>query len=161
MKVLEYLEITERLGFKQILKVDFKGDKGRDEAFYVFWDTKRSILLCFDTYGINVNVGNFYYNWIPKDRQVVYKYTSSGGFEKHNDGFVWVGYHNCSEDLEKTIENFEENGDFVVQWIKQPFLWLVHYGDDKRKEYKDINKQRIAMLPEGIQTAIRGIENEN
>ena len=158
MKTLEYLKLVEEIGFEQVLKVDFKGNENRDEVFYIFWDAKRSILLCFDTYGDDVNGGDFYYNWIPKDIHTTYKYTRSGGFEKHNDGMVWVGYHDCSENIENVIKKFEENGDFVVQWIKQPFLWLVHYGDNKREEYKDINKQRIVMLPEGIQTAIKGVE---
>ena len=163
MKTLEYLKLVKKIGFKQALKVDFKGYEDRDEVFYIYWDTKRGILLYFDTYGENVNGGNFSYNWIPKDRQVVYKYSSSGGFKKHNDGMVWVGHHDCRENIDVNIKNLEENGEFVVPWISRPFLWLLHFKDTEKygrsKEgYKGVNEQRIAMLPEGIQTAIRGIK---
>jgi len=140
--------------------VDFKGEENRDETFYIFWDAKRGILLCFDTYGVNVNSGNFYYNWIPKDRQAV-KYKSSGSFEEHNDGMVWVGSHDCRNDIDINIRNLEENGEFVVPWIHRPFLWLLHYKDKKIEtsgDFKEVNKRRIAMLPEDVQTAIRGIE---
>ena len=163
-KTSEYLETVKKIGFKQLLKVDFKREENRDEAFYILWDVKRGILLCFDTWGINVNGGDFYYNWIPKDRQVAYKYTSSGGFEKHNDGIVWVGKHDCRKDIDKKIQNLEKNGEFVVPWIHRPFLWLLHYKDKERysnivdHEYKLVNERRIAMLPKDVQTAIRGAE---
>ena len=161
MKTLEYIKLVEEIGFRQALKVDFKGYENRDEVFYIYWDTNHGILLCFDTYGINVNGGHFYYNWIPKNRQVAYKYTSSGGFEKHNDEMVWVGYHDCREDIDVNIRNLSENGEFVVPWKDRPFLWLLHFRDEEKygdnEEYKEVNKQRIAMLPEGIQTAIKGI----
>lgn len=162
MKTSEFLEIVEKEGFKQALKVDFKGYEGRDEAIYIFWEEKKGILLCFDTYGINVNGGHFYYNWVPKDREVAYKYTHTGGFEKHNNGMVWVGSHDCRIDMDKNIKNLEENGDFVVPWINRPFLWLLHYKDEERenilvdKKYKLVNERRIALLPREIQDAIRG-----
>ncbi|MCK4526331.1 hypothetical protein KAW18_03070 [candidate division WOR-3 bacterium] len=137
--------------------------KNRDGAFYVYWDAKRGILLYFDTYGDNINGGEFAYNWIPRDRQAAYRYTSSGGFEKHNDGMVWVGYHSCGGgNIDVNIKNLEENGEFVVPWVRKPFLWLLHYKDTEKyggsKEYKEVNEQRIAMLPKDIQTAIKGIE---
>ena len=44
--------------------MDFKGHENRDEAFYVYWDAKRGILLYFYTYGDNINGGEFAYNWI-------------------------------------------------------------------------------------------------
>ena len=96
--------------------------KNRDGAFYVYWDAKRGILLYFDTYGDNINGGKFAYNWIPRDRQAAYRYTSSGGFEKHNDGMVWVGYHSCGGgNIDVNIKNLEENGEFVVPWVGSHF----------------------------------------
>jgi len=160
----EFIETVKRIGFEQALKVDFKGEENRDEALYVFWNAKQGILLCFDTWGDHVNGGSFYYNWIPKDRQVAYKYTHSGGFEKHNDGMVWIGRHDCRENLEENIKNLDRNGKFVVPWIKQPFLWLLHYKDEERNsnihdhEYESVNKRRIAMFSKEIQDAIKGIE---
>lgn len=163
-KTSEYLETIKKIGFEQLLKVDFKGEENRDDAFYIFWDAKRGILLCFDTWGITVHSGDFYYNWIPKNIQVAYKHTSSGGFEKHNDGLVWVGRHNCKNDIDKSIRNLEENGKFVVPWIHRPFLWLLHHKDKERYsnivdcEYKLVNERRILQLPKDVQIAIRGIE---
>jgi len=163
MKTKEYLKLVEKLGFKQALKVDFKGHENRNEALYIYLDSKRGILLCFDTYDVSVNGGHFYYNWIPKDRQEAYKYTSSGGFENHNDGMVWVGHHDCRGNIDINIRNLDENGKFVVPWIKRPFLWLLHYKDEERygnivdREYESVNKQRILQLPEDVQAAIMGI----
>ena len=160
-KTSEYLKTIKKIDFEQLLKVDFKGEENRNEAFYIFWDAKRGILLCFDTYGININGGHFYYNWIPKDRRAAYKYSSSGGFEKHNIEMMWVGYHDWRENIEENIKNLSKDGEFVVPWIKQPFLWLLHYKDKEAWTsggYKEVNKRRIAMLPKGVQVAIKGIE---
>lgn len=167
MKTSEYLLLVEKIGFKQALKVNFKGYENRGEAFYIYWDINHGILLCFDTYGDNVNSGHFYYNWVPKDTQAAYKYTSSGGFEKNNDGMVLIGYHDCRENIDENIKNLEENGEFVVPWVYRPFLWLLHYKDKERHtsidnmDFKLVNKRRIAMLPKDIQTAIGEKENGN
>ena len=160
MKILEYFKLVEEIGFKQALKVDFKGHKDEDEVFYIYWNAKNGILLCFDTYSGDLNSGDFYYNWIPKDRQVGYKYTSSGVFEKYNDKVVWVGSHDCRNNIDVNIRNLEENGEFVVPWINKPFLWLLHYKDTKKystnKGYKIVNERRIKQLSEKIQIAIKG-----
>ena len=165
MKTSEFLQIVKKVGFEEALKVDFKGREDIDETLYIYWDAKRGILLCFDTYGDSgVNGGDFYYNWIPKDRQVAHKYTSGGVFEKHNDKVVWVGSHDCRTDVDINIRNLEENGEFVVPWVSRPFLWLLHYMDTEKyggdEKYKEANKRRIAMLPVDVQVAIRGNEEK-
>jgi hypothetical protein len=46
----------------------------------------------------------------------------------------------------------------MKKWIRQPFLWLLHYGDTKVAGYDfdEINQQRIAMFPTEVQEAICG-----
>ena len=156
----EYLKLIDGIGFKQALKVDFKRHENRNEALYIFWYEECGILLCFNTYGDNLNGGSFYYNWIPsgKDEEAVYKYTSSGGFRKFDDEFIWIGDHDCRNNIDINIKNLEENGKFVVPWAERPFLWLLHYMDDERhtEEWKLVNERRILQLPKDIQIAIEG-----
>lgn len=159
-RTLNYLKLLEKVGFKQILKVDFKGYENEDEAFFVFWDAKRGILLSFDTTNCRVNHGYLYYNWTPMDGEVSCSYSfADGGLVKYNNRIVWVGRQDCKRDIERDIEGLDGNGEFVVPWVIRPSLWLLHYKDtEKYGDNKEVNKQRIALLPEGIQTAIRGIK---
>lgn len=66
---------------------------------------------------------------------------------------IYSGYHDCRESLIWNIERLEQNGTFVPKWKKNPFLWLLHHKDtkDENYDYKQINKERIAMLPKEIQ----------
>lgn len=162
MKISDYLELINKIGFEQILKLDFKGHENRCEALYIFWDTKHGILLCFDTYAGDVNSGNLYYNWIPKDMQAAHKYTSSGNFEKYDDEIVWIGDHDCRSNIDTNIRDLKKNGKFIVPWVRRPFLWLLHYMDKYKqnnvdnKKWKLINEQRILQLPKDVQIAIKG-----
>ena len=164
MKTIEYLELINRIGFEQALKVDFKGYENRKESLYIFWDAKRGILLRFDTYADDINSGHFYYNWIPKDGETYYNYISSGGFRKFDDKFIWIGDHDCRNNIDVNIKNLKENGKFVVPWMERPFLWLLHYKDKEKCSnntidkdyYKLINEARILRLSKEIQIAIKG-----
>lgn len=165
-RALRYLELVERIGFRQVLKVDFKGYKNEDEAFFIYWDAKRGILLSFDTSNCRVNHGYLYYNWIPMDGEVSCSYRFADGvLVKYNDRILWVGRQSYSgRDIDEDIKNLDENGEFVVPWIIRPSLWLLHYKDKEReryskivdKEYELVNERRIAMLPKEIQAAIKG-----
>jgi hypothetical protein len=159
-----YMQKVKGVGFEVVLNFPFKSipyddnDPIRDETLYVLWESKRGILLVFDTYSGRVNGGNFYYNIRPKDIDNFFgnRVTSSGGFR---DG-VWVGQHDCREGLKFHIQQLEEYGDFVTPWIEQPFLWLLHYSDTKggyrTYDHKEINQQRINLLPTVVQEAIKG-----
>lgn len=162
----DFIKTVEKIGFKPIYDEKFKGHEARTEKLFIYWESKRGILLCFDTFGIHVNSGNFYYNWIPNDKISAHLCTSSGGFEKHNEEMVWVGYHNCRENLKEDINDLNKHGKFVVPWIKQPFLSLLHYTDQNNLDildltgHKAINEKRINILPIEVQTAIKGITNK-
>lgn len=61
------------------------------------------------------------------------------------------------------LDNYRDTGIFMKKWIKQPFLWLLHYGDTKVAGYDfdEINQQRIAMFPTEVQEAICGEGSDN
>ncbi|TSC62765.1 MAG: hypothetical protein G01um1014106_594, partial [Parcubacteria group bacterium Gr01-1014_106] len=73
--LVEYKRIIGEEGFQCILEVPFKGKPWGNEAmpketFYVFFQPKDGILLCFDTFmEKDVNGSKFYYNWRPNDRK--------------------------------------------------------------------------------------------
>jgi hypothetical protein len=156
-KTSDYLRIIKAEGFRKVLEIDipecehgYLGDK-----FFVYWH-EDGILLKFDTYfgGDSINGGNFYYNWKPNAPESGYRFISSGHW---NEG-VLVGYHDAREAIRFRIKRFRDNGQLLAAWIEQPCLWLLHYQDTKVQGYdhKAINAQRIAMLPEHVQRAIRG-----
>ena len=163
METTGFLKLIDGIGFKQALKVNFKGHENRDEALYIFWYKKYGILLRFDTYAGDINGGNFYYNWIPKDGETYYNYISSGGFRRFDDEFIWIGDHDY-RNININIKKLEENGKFVTPWVERPFLWLLHYKDKEKcsnntidKDYYElINEARILRLPKDIQIAIKG-----
>jgi len=157
-KLDKYLRITKEEGFEIVLKEDFVYE-GQSDALYVLWNDEDGILLKFDTYwSDDVNGGSFYYNWIPNEldnsswRGTI---TESGGFADKR-GEVWAGHHDCREALRLHLHGLREKGTFVKPWVKNQFLWLLHYADtkDKNYNYHAINAQRIAKLPENVQKCI-------
>ena len=79
--------------------------------------------------------------------------------DKHNHRAVWSGDHDCREALKFNVGQLAENGEFLKQWIKCPFIWLLHYVDYKDKgfdgyDYVAINKERLSKLPKKIQKII-------
>jgi len=154
----QYLRIIGEEGFKKILELDFT-KRGTAEKFFVFYHYENGILLSFDTYGgYSVSDGRFCYNIkLNVEPKYFSGCTSSGGYTKHDGEMIWVGYHDCREALRYHIAVLRENGTFVKNWIKQPFLWLLHHGDtDGEYDYNAINAERIAMFPEEIQKSISG-----
>lgn len=157
-----YIRIIKSEGFEEVLILQFIGTYTKKcERMFVYFQKEKGILLKFDTYNQNhVNSGNYYYNWKPNDTKEAWGMTSSGGYEKDVNGdLVWVGNHDCREALRFHIRQLSNNGQFVTPWLKQPFLWLLHYEDTKEKDYdyNTINKKRIGMLPDFVQEAIKGI----
>jgi hypothetical protein len=161
MPLNNYISVVNEIGFKQVLCIPFIGSTWNNapapnEKFYVFFNESRGILLSFDTYsGKSVNGGKFYYNIKPKEDSANFawsNFTWNGGFR----GEVWVGYHECRESIKFKITRLEEHGTFLTKWVEQPFLWLLHYMDtkDKNYDYKAINAERIAMLPDYVREAI-------
>lgn len=166
MKISEYLKWLNEIGFKEALKIDFVGHEKRNEAMYIFWCAKYGILLRFDTYSGDLNGGQYYYNWLPKDIDKGYEFVSSGGFYKYNDELIWIGSHDCRSNIEREIKKLKKNGKFIVPWIKRPFLWLLHYKDKEAlielsdREWDVVNYRRMHQLSDAIQTAIKGQSDE-
>lgn len=76
--------------------------------------------------------------------------------EKWDREAVWAGDIDCREAIRHRIRELERTGTFVTPWKFRPFLWLLHYEDKRtsHKYYKQINEERIAILPEFVQQAI-------
>ena len=69
---------------------------------------------------------------------------------------VWVGHHDCREAIKNNINLMIENGVFLKEWKKQPFLWLLHHGDTKVEgyNYEEINQKRLNLLPDYVKKCI-------
>ena len=70
---------------------------------------------------------------------------------------IWVGDHDCRQNLRYNIDNLIKNGNFLKHWVEVPFLWLIHHGDgvdSNNNDYKEINEKRIKKLPIEIQKRI-------
>ena len=153
-----YVRIITEEGFESVLTIPFIGNNKADESLNIYWH-RDGILLVFDTYDTDrVNGGKYLYNWVPDDWSTRCRYTSSGGLETHEGQDVWCGSHDCREALRHNIRQLRDNGEFLSTWIRQPFIWLLHYMDTKEEgyDYEEINQQRIAMLPQYVQDAISG-----
>jgi hypothetical protein len=161
-----YQEVIEENGFEKVLEIPFHSwDK--DESFFVYWHPD-GLLLCFDTFGSDkVNGGKVYYNWETTNRERDWRITSSySPVECSDEGedyyFCLAGDHDCREALIHNINQLRENGNFLKIWRKKPFLWFLHHGDKdengKVDHYEDVNAERIAMLPQHVQDAIKGTE---
>jgi hypothetical protein len=145
-----YLRKIKEEGFVEILAEPFQGHYS--EIFYVFYHIQDGILLKFDTYGGNrVNGGNFCYNWIPQlgengiPTEEAFRCTSSGGY---NSDWLWAGDHDCREALRYHIASLRKHGRFVTPWVREPFLWLLHYMDVKEENYdhKEITQRRLDQI---------------
>jgi len=69
---------------------------------------------------------------------------------------IWSGDHDCREAIKFNISQLKENGTFVKNWIKPPFLWLLHYMDTKVEGYdhEAITMERLKKLPEHVVEAM-------
>lgn len=155
-----YISIIEDYGFEQLLNLPFEGqsysgEPAPKERFFIYWHPE-GLLLSFDTFETTkVNSAKVQYNWKPNDGDAGnwWKLTSSGGVR----GDCWVGDHDAREALIHHMDALKAEGKFLNPWKEAPFMWLLHYMDTKYEgyDYDAINKERIAMLPEEIQKAIR------
>lgn len=159
-----YQAIIEKYGFEKVLEDDFLNDDHRKEdeqtweKFFVYAHRKYGLLLSFDTFTWvkgekpHVNGGSVVYNWKPlvdNWQEVV----SSGGYI---DNDVWGGNHDCREALIHKMNNLNNRGEFVIPWHKRPFLWLLHYGETRNKNYdhKAVTAARIERLPQWVKDFI-------
>jgi hypothetical protein len=161
-----YIDEIEKFGFKKILEVPFVCEN-YNEKFFVFFLEKYGILLEFDTHGGDrVNGGDFYYEWIPNDRNALI-YTSTGGYR----GDIWIGSHDCREHPVSSIIGLVTHGKFVTPWVSPNHFSspkFVHHGDhhtdideswstgyEKYKSAcKNQGRERFEALPEYVKKAI-------
>jgi hypothetical protein len=163
-----YQRIIGEEGFELALRLPFTSPfpEKVDEALFIYFHPTDAILLVFDTYGSDrVSGGKFYYNWRTNQRGYPSCITSSGGWNAVPESsrewmpqWVWAGDHDCREALRHNIRGLREHGTFVNPWTHRPFMWLLHHADTKVPDfdYKAINAERIAMLPEHVRKAIAG-----
>jgi len=161
-----YLHIVTGAGFETVLTMPFEGRSYSDrpaplETLYVLAHPD-GLLLLFDTYGSDhVNSAKVWYNWRPAPlcSEQAYRYTSSGHWVNSgvDTGFdVWAGDHDAREGLIYKLSRLRSTGEFLPQWVEQPFLWLLHYRDTDTPDYDyaAINAERIGLLPRWVQTMI-------
>jgi hypothetical protein len=155
ISVVDFTSIVEAAGFEKVLEIPFvkesHGDR-RDEVFIVFAH-RDGLLLRVDSYnGVRINDGAVYYNWRPHKEAGWHEFVHSGGMRSDdNENWIWCGDHGAREALIFNLDQLRANGEFVTPWIKQPFLWLLHYGDTvDGYDHVAITRSRLAQLPDWV-----------
>jgi hypothetical protein len=152
----DYLGVLGSLGFKELLS---GAVPGTEDKWAVHW--RDGVLVFSDSYGggKSLNGGKAYFNYSPKNSESAYLPGFSGcAVLDDNERAVWAGDIDVREGLRHRLTTMEQNGQLLKGWLKQPFLWLLHYQDTKTPgySYEDINKQRVEQLPIEVQKAIQG-----
>jgi hypothetical protein len=161
--VENYTRIIREEGFEKVLDIPFAGRfvEWRDppQESYQIWFHPDGLLLAFDTYRTDhINGAKFYFNVRFDDPNLRWSLRCSSSCAK-SDISVLVGDFDAREAVRFHIRQLRTAGQLLNPWAEQPFLWLLHHMDteDKNYDYKTINAERIAMLPEHVRTAI-GVE---
>lgn len=156
MDMEPYRQVIREEGFTLALHLPFQGEKQTQEEFEVWFHTD-GLLLVMDSFEGCRNSAKVYYNWKPNPDIQYHKYTSSGSISRV-DQTVWIGDHDAREAIRFKLFNLRKHGTFLSQWIENPFLWLLHHRDTKQAgyDYKKINSERLAMLPDQVRIAING-----
>ena len=176
VETISYIKSLESLGFVKVLEIQFEV-KDEDaplhkETYYVYFYEKYGIVLTFDTYTGDVNSGDLYYEWIPNNIDGKnYEVTSSGGYTKINDHYIWRGSHDCRRDIRSIINGLKSMGKFQTPWVCNDRITkpkFVHWGDHHTpigsswdegyekycKACESQGKERYCVLPENVKVAI-------
>lgn len=160
--VVSYKAIIEKQGFKQVLYLPFtRKDTGANDSLQVWFKQDEGLLLRIDTYGNQINSADIYFNWKLKGR-----HSHTFGISGHCVGEksdIWVGSTDAREGFVRKLTGMRAVGKFITPWVKQWHLWLLH-GEDTRPGWGNydadaIIKERINMLPDYVQDAIRGTQS--
>lgn len=155
-----YFTLVLEEGFHCLRTIPFKDPHdGGDETMFIMWHPDDGLLLVWDTYHGKRNRADIYFNWTGRERGLWPIRASgcwTGDFDNKAAPLTWVGHFDAREALLHHLTWFRANGVFLKQWMKRPFLWLLHYGDTHSKEYdhEAINAERIASLPAGVQQSL-------
>ena len=152
MKTEEWEALIKKMGFNELLTIPFESGKQK-EKLVICW-LEPGILLCYDTCGLVYrNASSIYYCWKPDEDTEktgkTYEVISSGTWTE--DGVI-LGSHDAREALRFKLYKLFTYGTLITPWPKKPFLWLLHHGDtkDKNYDYEAINAERLAMLPKKV-----------
>lgn len=151
------MRVFSELGFSIVHQHKFDGNHP-GETFVVLWRPD-GVLAKAESYGLNRNTADIFYNWRPAEDIEPWGIASSGSFHRESYDLgdkVWVGQHDVREGLRHKLARLEENGKFLVPWVGRPFLWLLDYSQPKADgyDYAAINETVIATLPEHVRNAI-------
>ncbi len=157
-KMVDAIRIVEREGFQLLVTIPFVGkqfpnDPETPEEFRIYWNPELSALLCMESYHTDsLNTGKVYFAWKATDQNRPYPSGCSGGGEGPAGDCTFVGDYDIREAFAYRLNRMKETGEFIKQWPKTPFLWLLHWMDTKEEgyNYQVINAERLAMLPTNV-----------
>lgn len=149
MAFAEFLRVAESEGFAILSHEPIEGADYPD-TFAILWKASEGLLMRAESYwgGKSTNSAEVYFN-LQTDR---FPHRASGEF---CDG-AFIGHFDCRQGLRYALAEMRAQGQFLPQWRRRPFLWLLSYMDSKREgyDYRAISEQRIASLPEDVRRAI-------
>lgn len=182
--VADLISLLGQNGFQKVLEIPFeskneffRGEPGDVETyqdtFYIFWDARRGLLLCFDTYSANtaktpkdihVNSGNVYFNWRPKDKGIFdfpvsggmkmtarpgNRFASKRGARQSEALFRKYAVAACNLDIReglfRHLNDMERHGTFLSEWRAKPFMWLLTWSESR---YSGGSKDKYTKIVE-------------
>ncbi len=153
MEFAEFVVLMDSMGFKSVASGFIPNS---EDEWFIDW--KDGILVVYDSFRGSLNGAKAFFNYLPASDNSYRGGFSGTAVEGPNGKNVWCGDFDAREGFKHRLDNYRDTGIFMKKWIRQPFLWLLHYGDTKVAGYDfdEINQQRIAMFPTEVQEAICG-----
>lgn len=164
------VRIAESEGFKEVGRVEFKGkvwnegDIAPDEVMLFMWHDDGLFLMLESYRGTgedgSLNMGTVYFNWKCNDQNRPFFPKSSGSCEKVGDEYIHVGNRDVRDGLRYVCRELRSKGTILNDWVTCGWLWLLHYMDTKAEDYnyKQINAERYAKLPEHVRNTMKYID---
>ena len=153
----QYLSIAHEEGFDTVLEDLFESEWGSSERYTILW-RQDGLLLVLESYeSHSVNSAILYFNFEPND------VSRSGQIHDLTGSIIpWAslvidGRADVRDGLRLKLRTLPQHGNFLPQWVHDPHLWLIHYGEARSEggDYDEYSRDRISRLPGNIQQAIR------
>lgn len=149
MAFAEFLRVAEAEGFAILSQERIEGADYPD-TFAILWKASEGLLMRAESYwgGESTSSASVYFN------------LETDGFPARGSGGLcdgaFIGDFDCREGLRYTLAEMRNQGRFLPRWRRRPFLWLLNYAESRtnQQDYRAINEQRIALLPEDVRRAI-------